>query len=105
MSSSRVEYNFTISHKENSNAHAINIQVVWMLPVYTKFEKIQEKSHEQMSLNSDNNLVFKVNILVNINSINIYITQLMLKWNVIGWFVVMWIQINALFLSGEQVKN
>ena len=55
-----MEYNFTISHNENSNAHAMDVEVVWMLPVYTKYQQINQKSDHQISVTSGNNVAFKV---------------------------------------------
>jgi hypothetical protein len=56
-----VEYNFTISHKENSDAHAIEVEVVWMLPVYTKFLQVNKKSDHPISQRPlGNNVAFKV---------------------------------------------
>lgn len=58
--SSIVEYNFTISHKENSTAHVMDVEVVWMLPVYTRFLIVTKKTHQLTKHDSGNNVMFKV---------------------------------------------
>lgn len=60
-----VEYNFTVSHKENSDAHVVDVQVVWMLPAYVKYLHINQKSRDEMSYTSENNIIFKVKLLFN----------------------------------------
>lgn len=56
-----MEYNFTISHKENSDAHVVNVEVVWMLPVYTKFLKVTKNTNQLVKdQKMGNNVVFKV---------------------------------------------
>ena len=58
--SSVVEYNFTVSHMEHSNAHATNLEVVWMLPVYTKFLKVNKNSHKLNLTELRDNIMFTV---------------------------------------------
>ena len=55
-----MEYNFTISHKENSDAHVVNVEVLWMLPVYTKFLEVTKNTNQLVKVNVGNNVVFKV---------------------------------------------
>ncbi|XP_028405472.1 uncharacterized protein LOC114528088 [Dendronephthya gigantea] len=49
-----VEYNFTISHKNDSDAHAQDVEVIWMLPVYIKYRKLTQNQpvdvHHQLML-------------------------------------------------------
>ncbi|XP_046853309.1 uncharacterized protein LOC124446514 isoform X2 [Xenia sp. Carnegie-2017] len=56
-----VEYNFTISHKNNSRAQAFDIEVLWMLPSYTKFLQVNRK-HFNFSRKEDN-VMFKLDKL------------------------------------------
>ncbi|XP_028406171.1 uncharacterized protein LOC114528690 [Dendronephthya gigantea] len=58
-----VEYNFTISYKDNSDAHAYQIQVIWMLPVYTKYLQVHENKHQLKIIKSGNNVVFSLSKL------------------------------------------
>lgn len=53
-----------ISHKIDSNARAVNVDVVWMLPVYTKFLKVIKKLPNNMSVTEDGNVAVKVLFIV-----------------------------------------
>ncbi len=55
-----MEYIFTISHKENSDAHAMDVEVVWMLPIYTKFRSVTENSHQLKLTKLRHNVMFTV---------------------------------------------
>ena len=63
--SSVVEYNFTISYKENSDAHAHQIEVLWMLPVYTKYLHVTQNKHQLRPGKSGNNVEFSVSFFSN----------------------------------------
>ena len=55
-----MEYTFTISHKDNSDAHAMDVEVVWMLPAYTKFLKVNKNSHQLAFTKLGDNVMFTV---------------------------------------------
>lgn len=58
-----VEYTFTISHKDNSDAHAMDVEVVWMLPAYTKFLKVNKNSHQLAFTKLGDNVMFTLSKL------------------------------------------
>ena len=55
-----VQYNFTISHQENSNGHAREVEILWMMPAYTKLAGVSVNSHDMQLTKTRNNLLFKV---------------------------------------------
>lgn len=58
-----VEFNFTISHEENSDAHAVEVEILWMMPAYTNLVAILVNSHNMQLIQTRNNLLFKLPIL------------------------------------------
>ena len=68
--SSVVEYNFTMFHEDNSDAHAMNVQVLWMFPTYTKFLQVNRNSHQLNVIRLKDNVMFEVCISLIIFSFN-----------------------------------
>ena len=55
-----MEYNFTISHKNDSDAHAHDVEVEWMLPVYMKYPQVTQNKHSLTFTKLRDNVRFSV---------------------------------------------
>lgn len=45
-----------------STALAFDVEVVWLIPPYTKFLGVDETSHEKITFTVEKNVIFKVSI-------------------------------------------